>query len=228
MAQHVVSEGVIKFSALHESRPLTPRRFGSLAGRLMAWREIMAKTELVGQRPDRYDGAGYGNVSGRIGAPTAPRRRRGFLITGTQTGGRSCLELGDFCVVESVEPVLNRVSSYGEIMPSSESMTHAAIYDLSSRIRFVLHAHSPVIWRQRERLSLPTTATSVEYGTPEMAREVERLYRSTRLAELGILAMGGHEDGIIVFGHSCEEAGQVLLSHLARAYELLCLEHHSR
>ena len=30
------------------------------------------------------------------------------------------------------------------------------------------------------------------------------------------------EDGIIVFGHSAEEAGQVLVTYLARAYEQTC------
>ena len=32
--------------------------------------------------------------------------------------------------------------------------------------------------------------------------------------------MGGHEDGVIAFGRSIEEAGQTLLTWLARAYEL--------
>ena len=42
------------------------------------------------------------------------------------------------------------------------------------------------------------------------------------LAERKILAMGGHEDGIVVFGGTMEEAGQVLLTWLARAYESTC------
>ena len=55
-----------------------------------------------------------------------------------------------------------------------------------------------------------------------MAREVARLYRSTALAEMQILAMGGHEDGIIAFGRNAEEVGQVMLRYLARAYEAQC------
>ena len=35
--------------------------------------------------------------------------------------------------------------------------------------------------------------------------------------------MGGHEDGIVAFGRSAEEAGQAVLSVLARAYESVCL-----
>ena len=57
-----------------------------------------------------------------------------------------------------------------------------------------------------------------------MAAEVHRLYRETVLPERRILAMGGHEDGILVFGRGPEEAGEVLLRWLARAYEAACAE----
>jgi hypothetical protein len=73
-------------------------------------------------------------------------------------------------------------------------------------------------------LRLPTTNPNVPYGTPEMARETHRLFRSTALPDLQILAMGGHEDGIVVFGRTAEEAGQILLRSLARAYEAACGE----
>ncbi|MCB9557010.1 MAG: class II aldolase/adducin family protein [Deltaproteobacteria bacterium] len=215
-------EGVIKFTAEHEHRSLPVRRFGDLTCQLAAWREIMAKTGLVGQRGDLYGGAGYGNVSGRIGAPAAARGERAFLITGTQTGGTPCVGIDDFCVVTRYDYQFNRVSSFGAILPSSESMTHGAIYDLSPQIRFVLHGHSPVLWRQAQALRLPTTAAGVAYGTPQMAHEVQRLYQQTALAERRILSMAGHEDGIIVFGKSAEEAGQVLVTELARAYGREC------
>ena len=215
-------EGVIKFEAAHRDQPLEPRVHGELACKLVAWREIMAMTQLVGQDPARYGGAGYGNVSARVGPPSSPRGRRAMLITGTQTGGLARLRLDQFCVVDRYDYRRNRVESIGVIRPSSETMTHGAIYDLSPQIRFVLHAHSPVIWRRAAALRIPTTDRSVPYGTPEMALAVQGLWRSAPLSETRILAMGGHEDGIIVFGHTCEEAGQVLLSYLARAYESVC------
>ena len=56
-----------------------------------------------------------------------------------------------------------------------------------------------------------------------MAAEVGRLYREGIFAERRILAMGGHEDGILVFGRSPEDAGRVLLTWLARAYERACV-----
>jgi ribulose-5-phosphate 4-epimerase/fuculose-1-phosphate aldolase len=215
-------EGVIKFEAEHDRRPLDRRLFGDLACKLVAWREIMAMTQLVGQDPARYGGAGYGNVSGRIGPPSNGRGRRAMLITGTQTSGQKRVTLDQFCVVDFYDYARNRVRSAGMIEPSSETMTHGAIYDLSPHVRFVLHAHTPIIWRRAEALGIPTTDRDVPYGTPEMAYEVLRLYRSSPLAEVKILSMAGHEDGIIVFGHTIEEAGQTLLAYLARAYELDC------
>lgn len=215
-------EGVIKFRFEHRTVPLVPRRYGEVGCKLVAWREILAKTGLVGQEPGRYGGFAYGNVSARVGPPSAGRGRRSFLITGTQTSGKAWISLGDFCVVESYDCAGHRLISHGPVQPSSESMTHGALYDLGSHIRTVFHAHSPTIWRRAALLNLPTTDPRVPYGTQEMAREVGRLYRETALAEVQILAMGGHEDGIVVFGRRAEEAGQVLLAYLARAYEAQC------
>lgn len=214
-------EGVIKFAAEHAHRALEPARYGELACRLVSWREVMAKLGLVGQDPGRYGGAGYGNVSARVG-PAGVRGARAMLVTGTQTGGMARIGLQQLCLVERYDYERNWVKSSGLIEPSSETMTHGAIYDLSPAIRFVFHAHGPVIWRQAAALRLPTTDPRVAYGTPEMAREVQRLWGSSTLQATRILAMGGHEDGIIVFAHTAEEAGQVLVSTLARAYEGVC------
>lgn len=215
-------EGVIQFEAEHEQRELERRRFGELVCELIAWREIMALTGLVGQEPGRYEGAGYGNVSARVGLRSAAIGRRSFLITGSQTSGNRCIGLRDFAVVDEYDYRANRVRSHGCAVPSSESMTHAAAYDASPLVRSVLHAHSPVLWRRRRALGLPETDPSVPYGTPEMALEVGRLYRESVLPERRIFAMGGHEDGIVALGRSPAEAGGTLLRWLARAYSEAC------
>ena len=218
----MTGEGVVKFVAEHRAQALDPHRFSDALCRLVAWREILALTGLVGQDPRRYEGAGYGNVSIRVGRPSAGLGRRSFLITGTQTSGKKDLTLADFAVVERYHFDANRIVSYGRVTPSSESMTHGAAYDLGPHIRCVLHAHSPVLWRAAQALRLPATDPSVAYGTPAMAREVQRLYRQGTFAERRILAMGGHEDGILAIGRSPEEAGQVLITWMARAYESCC------
>lgn len=219
----MVLEGVIRFAAEHRTAAAAPDRTGALACALSSWREILAQTGLVGQDPARYGGAGYGNVSGRLPPYPGDRGARAFLITGSQTGGKKHLSLADYCVVERYDERRNWVRSSGPIMPSSESLTHGALYDLSPRIRYVLHGHCAVIWRHAEALGLPTTHPSVEYGTPEMAREMRRLYQTTSLADRRVLAMGGHEDGVVAIGVTLEEAGAALVSTLARAYERVCL-----
>jgi ribulose-5-phosphate 4-epimerase/fuculose-1-phosphate aldolase len=215
-------EGVIKFEVEHESRPIDYDRLHELICQLVAWREIMALTGLVGQDPRRYDGAGYGNASVRVGRPGEALGHRSYLITGTQTSGKRCIGPDDFALVERYDPRRNWVKSHGRTEPSSESLTHGATYDLGPHIRCVLHAHTPVLWRRSRELRLPTTEPHVAYGTPAMAAEVQRLYRDGVFAERRILAMGGHEDGILVFGRTPEDAGQVLLTWLARAYERDC------
>ena len=64
-------EGVIKYRLEHRAGPLEPRLYGDLACQLNAWRELLALTGLVGQDPQRYGGAGFGNVSARVGRPSS-------------------------------------------------------------------------------------------------------------------------------------------------------------
>src|SRR5260221_279311 len=96
----------------------------------------------------------------------APRRARcpcgcrRFLVTGTQTAERAHATLREFCLVEAWDIGGNAVTSCGLVRPSSESLTHAALYDASPAIRVVLHAHAPQIWRQARALGLPVPHAS--------------------------------------------------------------------
>ena len=62
-----------------------------------------------------------------------------------------------------------------------------------------------------------TTAADVAYGTPEMAAETARLFRESDVRQVGMYAMAGHEEGIVSFGETPEQAAEVL-SH----YLILC------
>jgi hypothetical protein len=217
MAAHP-GEGVIQFEVEHETRVLEERVYGETAAVLAAWREVLARLGLIGRDPSRYQGAGYGNVSARVGPfGDVGRGQRRFLVTGTQTGGRPRVTLADFCLVERYDLPRNHVRSLGSVAPSSESLTHGALYDVAPSVRVVLHAHAPEIWRQARALGLPVTSDDARNGTPAMAFEIQRLYRESTLSGTGILAMGGHEDGVIAFGATASEAGGILVRHLARA-----------
>jgi hypothetical protein len=210
-------EGVIRFAADHRSEPLDPA-LAALAERLAGWRRILRALELLGQDPDRYGGYGYGNLSARVPPYPAPPGRRAFLVSGTQTSGREATELAGFALVERSEPAANRVASRGPVLPSSEALTHGALYDLTSEIRAVFHVHSPELWRRAGELGVPVTAPDAAEGTPALAAEIRRLRPGWVLAGCGVVAMGGHQDGVLAFGRTEEEAGTRLLAAVARAW----------
>jgi L-ribulose-5-phosphate 4-epimerase len=205
-------EGVIKFQMRYTPGPALP---DEKVRELNAWRKILVLLELVGQTPERYQGYGFGNISCRLDPFRAPASARRFLITGTQTGEIADLTSEHYVVVEECHPEQNLTVACGPVRPSSESMTHGAVYATDSRIRWVMHGHSPHIWHAASRLAIPTTSESVPYGTPEMSAEVARLFKETDVRTRRIFSMGGHEDGIVSFGRTAEEAGTVLLAALA-------------
>jgi ribulose-5-phosphate 4-epimerase/fuculose-1-phosphate aldolase len=211
-------EGVVRFAVKHRESRLDERVLGETARTLAAWRSVLAHLRLLGRDPARYEGLGYGNVSARVGPfGDVARGQRRFLVTGTQTAGSAHATLREFCLVESWDLGGNAVTSTGLVGPSSESLTHAALYDASPAIRVVLHAHAPELWRQARVLGLPATDPSAANGTPAMAREVARLYREGTFASTRVAAMGGHEDGVIAFGESADVAGAALVTLFARA-----------
>src|SRR6188472_2162551 len=103
---------------------------------------------FIGIDPARYQGVGFGNISVRVPPFRGPRgQQSAFLITGTQTGAPRAIGVDDVCVVESWDLRRNRVVSRGRILPSSESLTHGAVYDVVPNARAVIHAHAPTIFR---------------------------------------------------------------------------------
>ena len=204
-------EGVIKFDL--QFIPTEPVDMGSLQ-ELNRWRSILWKHKLIGQDPNRYEGYGFGNVSQRIAPFDAECGKRAFVISGTQTGELEELDNSHFAIVSSYDTSKNQVIASGPVKPSSESLTHAMIYDLDNEVCAVLHVHSPDIWKTAAAQGIPVTDASIEYGTPEMALEVCRLFTETNARQSRIFSMGGHEDGIVSFGHNVEQAGHALLRAL--------------
>jgi len=98
----------------------------------------------------------------------------------------------------------------GAATPSSESLTHAAIYESDSSISAVIHCHDSVLWATLLDRA-PTTSRSVAYGTPEMAYEIMRLFKGSDLRSRKVFAMAGHQAGIVAFGKNLEDAFDVLM-----------------
>jgi ribulose-5-phosphate 4-epimerase/fuculose-1-phosphate aldolase len=197
-------EGVIKYQLEWTEAPaIAPFDFTALE----TWHQVFKKAGILGCDPELYDGYGFGNISERL-------NQISFLISGTQTGHLEHLAPEDYAVV--VQPFIeeNRIVAQGPVKPSSEALTHAAIYALDPDIRFVFHVHSPDIWQESGAKGLPQTGADIPYGTHEMAHEVKRLFEAGAFKDRSILAMAGHEDGIIGFGPSAEAAGEVIMKAL--------------
>lgn len=200
------TEGVIKYRLEWEETPaIAPFDFSALT----LWHKRLKDAGLLGQDPERYDGYGFGNISERL-------NQWSYLISGTQTGHLDVLGPQNYAVVVQALIEDNRIISQGPVRPSSEALTHAAIYALDPDIRFVFHIHSPDIWRARTQVGLPETAADIPYGTPQMAAEVKRLFDEGAFAETTVLAMAGHEDGIIGFGSTADEAGEGIMGLLGK------------
>lgn len=211
------TEGVIKFRC--DFTPAAALPYATIS-ELNAWRKIMYMTELIGQSPSRYGGYGFGNISCRLDDQLRDDGQYPFVITGTQTGFKADLAAEDYVVVSECHARENRLVASGPVQPSSESLTHGAVYALDGSILWVVHSHSPDIWRHAGELAVPMTR-DVPYGTPEMAEEVRRLFAESDVCEKRIFGMAGHEDGIVTFGRTAEEAGFVMLGYLARALQLV-------
>ena len=210
---NIAAEGGIKFQmTFSPGEPLPEAKIGQLN----VWRHIMALLKLIGVYPD---GVGYGNISQRLPPYEAGETERKFVITGTGTGGLAKLTGQHYAIVTACYPEQNLVVATGPISPSAETMTHAAVYTVDSAIRWVIHVHSPEIWHQRRALKLPATGSDISYGSVEMTREVRRLFAETDVRRRGIFAMDGHEDGIVSFGQTADEAASVVISILARALQ---------
>ncbi len=101
--------------------------------------------------------------------------------------------------------------------PSSEALSHAAIYKALPNINYVFHVHSSGIWKHADTLNIPVTSPEIAYGTVEMAEEITRLCQTDALKNGGMLSMGGHQDGVIAFAATAAEAGTALVKSLVAA-----------
>ncbi len=215
-------EGIIKFRLQFVRRSPPPE---SVIGSVNRWRKRLHDAQLIGCDPQRYGGFGFGNISQRVGPWNALPHQRRFVITGSQTGGVADLGPEHYALVVEAHPARNLLVAEGPVRPSSESLTHAALYSHDAHIRVVMHVHAPALWRMASALGLAVTGADVPYGSPAMAREVRRLATDMGKHASGVFAMGGHRDGIVAYGGSADPPGKQLLALNARA---LKLEAHSR
>ncbi len=199
-----MEDGYIKFKTVWEKKDLPD--LPQLAV-LQFWRQDMYRLGLIGAYDDEV---GFGNISCRLDA------RGSFLITGSATGKIPKLGSGHFTVVADFDLKKNTVWCEGPICASSESMSHAVVYQNCPTVGGVIHAHQPVLWNFLLK-ALPGTSESAEYGSPEMAQSIIDLLENSNLRQEKIFAMQGHPEGVFSFGKNLEEAADILKKWMAKA-----------
>jgi L-ribulose-5-phosphate 4-epimerase len=188
----------IKFTCEQAATEIT--RFGALA-ELNAYRRKLLHHRVIGVNAN---GIGFGNLSIRDSAT------KNFYITGSATGRKPELTLANCARVVAYDFEKNWLRYEGSAIPSSESLTHAAVYESDAKAGSVIHCHDSKLWAALLNKA-PTSSKAVDYGTPEMACEVTRLFKITEVQSTKILVMAGHEGGIVAFGKDLEEAFAVLM-----------------
>jgi ribulose-5-phosphate 4-epimerase/fuculose-1-phosphate aldolase len=164
-------------------------------------RRKLLELQLIGVSSN---GVSFGNLSVRDGVTS------NFYVTGSATGGLPELTLTDCAKVVAYDFNRNWVRYEGAAIPSSESLTHAAVYQSDASTRALIHCHDSSLWRTLlDRV--PTTSNAAEYGTPEMAWEIIRLFRTGDAQQRKLFVMAGHEGGVVTFGKNLEEAFAVLM-----------------
>lgn len=202
----VIDDGVIKYdrSNFTQCGPIDLVEYSAIE----YWRKKLFQKNLIGEYPEAQ--VGFGNISEIKNYSTYLQSQvPQFIITGTQTGkypdldGRYYTRVLDYNINEM------KITMMGPIIASSEALTHAAIYNYNKNIKAIFHIHSPEIWNGMIKDNSAHTCKSIPYGTVEMARATEKCIAS---ADSGSFSMHGHEDGVVAFGRTPDEAGEIILS----------------
>lgn len=161
-------------------------------------RSILKEHNMLGQTTN---GIGFGNIS----LKTTGKQ---FYITASQTGHLPVLGVEDVSLVARYDILSNQVWCMGIKSASSESLTHAAVYEASEKAGAVIHIHHAGLWNQLKGKIFETSKDS-RFGSVEMALDVMKIVTENR-QESGILRMPGHEEGLLVWGKDTESAWQIV------------------
>lgn len=200
---NTAEDGIIKYKlSLKMTPPLKPEDYIDLE----KWRVILYRMGAVGEYRD--SNIGYGNLSKRI-----PGTIDQFIITGSQTGRYPNLNGRQYTKVLKCSIDKASIEAMGPIAPSSEALTHFGIYQLCNDVNFVFHIHHLELWSSMCKQQGMFTPKDISYGTKEMAEAVKKLISSK---PTGVIAMGGHSEGIISWGETAEQAGKLLLDAIKK------------
>jgi len=193
--QQAPSDGVIRFLSHYKNRKWIAKESPSQS--LLEGRQWLFQLGVIGIGEDQV---GFGNISER------GNEKGTFFVTGTQTGHLSHLSETGYSKVTHTESAQHTLWCEGPAEASSESMTHAALYACHKGIGAVAHGHHLVLWEKLCAMGAPSTNEDVEYGTPEMAEEVQRAWLACGGLDSGFLVMKGHKSGVLSWAPTVQAA----------------------
>lgn len=199
MAPHP-DEGYIKFNYDWLPLPLPTIDLTEL----IFWRQQMYQAGLIGIYPN---GIGFGNISMRSDKNT-------FVISASGSGSQKQISTSHFSLVEAYDIAKNWLQCIGNYPASSESLSHASIYEQLPDVEAVIHIHHKKIWENTVN-SLPSTPPLALFGTPAMAKEIGKLAAKQK-TPFGIIRMGGHEEGLLFYHQSLAEVGKMVLDFVEK------------
>ncbi len=207
--QNFPHDGYIKFHCEHtnaewnsQELPVTKDLF-SLFQEVDSFRTKVYDQNFIGIYEN---GIGFGNLSFRY--------KDNFIITASATGGARELGMTGYTLVNSVDIAKNTVHSMGPLPASSETMSHASVYQNSTLANYVLHIHNSMLFNFLKERNALSTPEDIAYGTPQMAETIGALVRKNPTE--ATIVMRGHEEGILIYGMS--------IAHLQSQLTFLCQE----
>ncbi len=192
------NEGYIKFKCIRKNDEINIPE--AIWTKLCISRKKLWDLKLIGIYPD---GTGFGNISVRAD------KSNKFYITGSRTGKFSELHQNNCALVTDWSYKENRLFCTGKIDASSESLSHAVIYENAPLVNAVVHIHNLRLWDNFQK-SLPITDPSASFGTTDMAMEIKKIVTLKPLSET--IIMGGHKEGLITYGKDIERVGEKILN----------------
>ena len=166
----------------------------SLASELVSWAKKLDEDGLT--PPYEYNGrkCNAGNLS--------YRKEPGFVITPTARSSASLSPL-DLVFVVRCDPAGRKVFARGSNPPSSEALTHYAIYSARPDVGAVFHGHDGAILKNAGKMG-EAVAKEAAYGSVELALGVQK---SAEKADFIVL----ENHGFIALGKTMRDAGELAL-----------------
>jgi hypothetical protein len=195
-------EGDERFNCYwNQSGPVIPDDAYSV---LNYWRDVLFNMDLIGAYEN---GVAFGNLSLRAGQTSK------FFIPGEATGAISILEPVHYIRIDGCNFNENALKCSGPLKGSSESLTHAVIYQADPGTNAIIHAHSIELWESLKG-KVPSTDVQYLFGTPGMAGDIFRLFKETDVIEKRIIVTEGEKAGLLAFGNDMDEAINILMSYI--------------